>query len=134
MQPSTSLPAPSATPKEPPSKPQLRLRMRIIDGDTIAIGPGKVALLEAVQAQGSITAAAKSLGMSYRRAWLLVDELNRALQTPAVTSEQGGPRGGGSVLTPAGEKAVRLYRAIEAKALTACASDIARLLAMVPGR
>ncbi len=129
-----STPSPAPAPKAPPATPQLRLRMRITDGDTVAIGPGKIALLEAVQAQGSITAAAKSLGMSYRRAWVLVDELNGALRTPAVTSEQGGPRGGGSVLTPAGEKAVRLYRAIETKALAACAADIARLLAMVPGR
>ncbi len=128
------MPKPTRIPKTPPTAPQLRLRMRITEGDTIAIGPGKIALLEAVQAHGSITAAAKSLGMSYRRAWVLVDELNGALRTPAVTSAQGGPRGGGSVLTPAGEKAVRLYRAIEAKALKACAADIAQLLAMVPAR
>jgi molybdate transport system regulatory protein len=114
--------------------PLIRLRMRVTHGETIAIGPGKIALLEAVQAHGSITSAAKSLGMSYRRAWVLVDELNRSLQTPAVASEQGGPRGGGSVLTPAGEKVLRLYRAIEAKALKACAADMAKLLAMVPGR
>lgn len=108
--------------------------MRVMDGDSVAIGPGKMALLEAVELEGSITAAAKHLGMSYRRAWVLVDELNRALQTPAVVSEQGGPRGGGSVLTPAGRKVLHLYRAIEAKAQKACAADMARLLAMVPGR
>ena len=108
--------------------------MRVTHGGDVAIGPGKIALLEAVRSHGSITAAAKQLGMSYRRAWVLVDELNRALQTPAVTSAQGGARGGGSVLTPAGEKVLRLYRAIEAKACKACAADMARLLAMVPGR
>ena len=120
--------------KTPAAAPQLRLRMRVTQGDDVAIGPGKVALLEAVQAHGSITAAARHLRMSYRRAWGLGDELNRALRTPAVTSAQGGARGGGSVLTPAGEKVLRLYRAIEEKARTACAADMARLLAMVPGR
>ena len=57
--------------------PQLRFRMRVTQGDVIAVGPGKIALLEAVDKTGSITAAAKSLDMSYRRAWLLLDELNR---------------------------------------------------------
>jgi len=63
---------------------ELRFRIRVLRGDAIAIGPGKVALLEAVDATGSITAAAKALGMSYRRAWMLVDELNSSLRTPAV--------------------------------------------------
>lgn len=96
--------------------------------DTIAIGPGKVALLEAVKVHGSISAAARSLGMSYRRAWLLMDELNRALKSPATTSEHGGQSGGGSVLTPVGEEIVRLYRDIEARAQAACAAEIGALL------
>ena len=64
-------------------------------GETIAIGPGKVSLLEAVRKHGSISAAARSLDMSYRRAWLLIDELNRSLKSPATISEQGGQSGGG---------------------------------------
>ena len=59
------------------------------------IGPGKIALLEAIQSTGSISAAARSIGMSYRRAWLLVEEINQTLREPAVTAETGGVRGGG---------------------------------------
>lgn len=105
--------------------------MRILQGDAIAVGPGKVALLEAVRQQGSISAAARHLGMSYRRAWLLIDELNRTLTHPATVSEQGGQSGGGCVLTPVGENIVRLYREIEAKAQAACASEIAALTDLV---
>ncbi len=89
-------------------------------GDLLAIGPGKVALLEAIAEQGSISAAARSLGMSYRRAWQLVDELNRALSTPATESGPGGASGGGSTLTPVGERIVALYRGVEARAHEAC--------------
>ena len=124
-----------ATPHKTSDAPsRLRLRMRVTEGDAVAIGPAKVALLEAVRTHGSITAAAKTLDLSYRRAWAMVDELNRSLRTPAVTSAQGGSGGGGSVLTPAGEKVLRLYRAIEDKAFKACAADMARLVAMLPGR
>ena len=65
----------------------IRFRIRICKGDDIAIGPGKVDLLEAIGATGSITAAAKSLGMSYRRAWLLVDTMNRCFEAPVVESD-----------------------------------------------
>nr|WP_230940209.1 winged helix-turn-helix domain-containing protein [Burkholderia pseudomultivorans] len=112
-------------------KPQVRFRMRIQQADTIALGPGKVALLEAVREHGSISAAARSLKMSYRRAWLLMDELNRSLKSPATVSEHGGQSGGGSALTPVGEEIIRLYRGIEARAYEACADDIAALTKMV---
>ncbi|AOI68667.1 LysR family transcriptional regulator [Burkholderia multivorans] len=101
--------------------------MRIRKGDTVALGPGKVALLEAVREHGSISAAARSLGMSYRRAWLLIDELNRSLTSPATVSEQGGHSGGGCTLTPVGEEIVRLYRSIELQAQKHCAKQIAAL-------
>lgn len=93
----------------------------------IAIGPGKVALLEAIVAHGSISAAARSLGMSYRRAWMLIDELNRALVSPATTSEHGGRQGGGSVLTPEGHEIIRLYREIEQEAARAARGQIEQL-------
>jgi molybdate transport system regulatory protein len=112
----------------------LRFRIRVLRGDAIAVGPGKVALLEAVDATGSITAAAKALGMSYRRAWLLVDELNRSLRTPAVESAKGGERGGASTLTPIGRRLVGLYRRIERDAGRACRADIGRLLALLAVR
>ncbi|SAL60288.1 ModE family transcriptional regulator [Caballeronia arvi] len=106
---------------------QVRFRMRVTKGETIAIGPGKISLLEAVRKHGSISAAARSLDMSYRRAWLLIDELNRSLESPATISEQGGPSGGGCVLTPVGESIIRLYREVEAQAQAACATQIESL-------
>jgi molybdate transport system regulatory protein len=113
--------------------PEVRFRMRIRHGETVALGPGKVALLEAVREHGSISAAARSLDMSYRRAWLLMDELNRSLKAPAVVSGTGGQSGGGSALTPVGEEIVRLYRDIETQAYAACAEQIAALTEMIRG-
>ena len=126
---STRAPA-SAT---PPGKPVVKFRMRVTAGDTIAIGPGKVALLEAISETGSITAAAKQLDMSYRRAWLLLDELNRALRKPAVDSAQGGQHGGGSIVTDAGHELIYLYRRIELAATRACEADLKRLVNLVAG-
>ena len=105
--------------------------MRIRHADAVAIGPGKIDLLEAVREHGSISAAARTLGMSYRRAWLLIDELNRTLKSPATTSETGGTAGGGCVLTPVGEKIVRLYRDIEIEAASACATQISALTKLI---
>jgi molybdate transport system regulatory protein len=105
--------------------------MRISAGETIAVGPGKVALIEAIQETRSITAAAKSLGMSYRRAWMLVDQLNASLKKPAVRSIVGGDHGGGSELTNVGIELVRLYRLIETQAMKTCAADIKRLLSLL---
>lgn len=105
--------------------------MRVTVGEAIAVGPGKVALLEAVEAHRSISAAAKALGMSYRRAWLLVDELNRSLKEPAVTAAAGGVHGGGTELTDVGRQLIVLYRRIEERAMSACEEDIRRLTALV---
>jgi molybdate transport system regulatory protein len=104
-----------------------RFRLRINKGEEIAIGPGKVALLEAIVAAGSITAAAKDMGMSYRRAWLLVDDMNRCFKKPVVDSAKGGKEGGGTVVTPTGMEVVALYRGIEARAQKATAKELARL-------
>ncbi|KAF1042259.1 winged helix-turn-helix domain-containing protein [Xylophilus sp.] len=106
---------------------KVQFRLRIYRGDAIAIGPGKVALLEAIAETGSISAAARRFGMSYRRAWLLVDEMNRALASPAVAAAAGGSGGGGTSLTATGEAVVRHYRAVEHTARTAAARDIAAL-------
>ena len=95
----------------------LSIRIDLASGDRI--GPGKIALLEAIRSTGSISAAARSLGMSYRRAWLLVEEINHTLREPAVTAETGGSGGGGAVVTPVGERVVGLYRAIETHARAA---------------
>ena len=111
--------------------PVARFRLRVTAGDVIAVGPGKIDLLEAIAETSSITAAAKSIGMSYRRAWILVDQINACLRQPAVASAQGGERGGGSRLTAVGEALVECYRHIEARAAEACADDIAALLRLM---
>jgi molybdate transport system regulatory protein len=105
----------------------IEFRLRVSKGEDIAIGPGKVDLLEAIASTGSITAAAKQLGMSYRRAWMLVDTMNRCFTDPVVEAEAGGRRGGGTRLTPTGARVLRLYRRIEAKAHKAGATDLATL-------
>lgn len=77
------------------------------------IGPGKIALLEAIARTGSISAAGRAMEMSYRRAWDLVDELGQIFGQPVVLSQTGGKHGGGAKLTPFGEELVSRYRAIE---------------------
>jgi molybdate transport system regulatory protein len=100
---------------------RLSIRIDLANGDRI--GPGKIALLEAIRSTGSISAAARSLGMSYRRAWLLVEEVNDALREPAVAAATGGRRGGGAIVTAVGERVVALYRAIEARARGAAGGE-----------
>ncbi len=89
------------------------------------MGPGKADLLDAIGEAGSITGAARRMGMSYRRAWLLVETMNRSFSAPLVQSQRGGRRGGGARLTEAGHEALRRYRAMEAKAQKALARDMA---------
>jgi molybdate transport system regulatory protein len=101
---------------------QIRPRLRILVGSQIALGPGKVALLQALSETGSITAAAKRLNMSYMRAWTLIRTMNRCFQQPLVSATHGGPRGGGGAeLTPAGRTVLALYRRMDAQCLRAVA-------------
>jgi len=100
---------------------QLSIRIDLANGKRI--GPGKVALLEAISKAGSISGAARSLDMSYRRAWLLVDEINASLSGPAVSAATGGQHGGGAALTPMGEQIIALYRAIEEHARTSANNE-----------
>ncbi len=109
------------------TKAQIQFRLRISKGDDIAVGPGKVDLLEAIGTTGSITAAARELGMSYRRAWLLVDTMNRCFKSAVVDTEAGGKRGGGTQLTALGAEVVRRYRRVEAAAAKAGKADLAAL-------
>lgn len=88
------------------------------------LGPGKIALLEAIAREGSISAAARSLGMSYRRAWALVEEVNGIFVRPAVVASTGGRNGGGASLTPFGEELAAAYRAIEKAAAKAAAAHL----------
>jgi molybdate transport system regulatory protein len=103
------------------------LFIRIGLDETRAIGPGKIRLLELIHDTGSISAAARALEMSYRRAWLLVDEVNRAFENPAVISHPGGKAGGGAQITPWGHELIAHYRRIESRAGAAVAEDIASL-------
>ena len=127
---------PASTPDNPApakraasrTKPVAKFRLRITSGEAIAVGPGKIALLEAIAETGSITAAAKSLEMSYRRAWMLLDDLNRSLKKPAVDSAKGGQHGGGSEITDVGRQVIELYRRIEVDAALACKADLTRLV------
>ena len=85
------------------------LRLRILRGDARVFGPGRVALLKTIDASGSISAASRALGMSYRRAWLLVESMNAHFREPLVTRRIGGPDGGGARVTAAGHAAIALY-------------------------
>ena len=95
------------------------------------MGPGKIDLLEAIARSGSITAAARELGMSYRRAWLLVDTMNRCFARPVVDAEAGGRRGGGARLTRSGEEVVRRYRRVEQHAARAGREDLRAILRLL---
>ena len=106
-----------------------RLTLRIDFGDERAIGPGKIRLLELIDSYGSISAAGRQMGMSYRRAWLLVDDLNRCFREPLVAAQVGGVKGGGASLTPFGRGVVAHYRAIEKAAATAGAEHVGALTA-----
>jgi molybdate transport system regulatory protein len=109
----------------------VQFRLRVTQGEDIAVGPGKVDLLEAIAQTGSITAAARQLGMSYRRAWLLVDTMNRCFKAPVVEAEAGGKRGGGTRLTKSGTEAVRRYRRIEQRAARSAGADIRALKSLL---
>ncbi len=97
-----------------------RLTLRVDLGSGRALGPGKIRLLEAIAKTGSISQAGRHLGMSYRRAWLLVDDMNNCFRDPVIAAQPGGANGGGATLTAFGRTTlVERYRAIEADALVA---------------
>jgi molybdate transport system regulatory protein len=101
--------------------PELKARFRVVIGAEIALGPGKVELLSAVEETGSIRQAAERLEMSYMRAWTLMRTMNGCFRAPLVQPVRGGGKGGGAVLTPLGKKVLALYREMEGKALKASA-------------
>ena len=100
------------------------LTLRVLAGDCAAIGPGKARLISLIDSTGSISAAAREMGMSYRRAWQLVDALNSSFAEAVVTTAVGGKRGGGAAVTPFGRRIVEEYYRMESKASAAIAGDI----------
>ncbi len=98
------------------------------------LGPGKVRLLELIEATGSISAAARMMEMSYRRAWLLVDSLNAGFRKPVVTAAVGGKQGGGATLSPLGLEIIARYRRMEAKTGAAIAADVLALRSLARSR
>ncbi len=109
------MPRISKTSKESkgPKGARMRTHLRVMLDDEIAFGPGKADLLDAIRDTGSISAAGKKLGMSYRRAWLLVDSMNRCFRTALVETAAGGVAGGGARLSQTGEEVLAQYRALE---------------------
>jgi len=100
-------------------------RLRVLLGDAIAMGPGKADLLDAIRRTGSISAAARDLGMSYRRAWTLVDTMNASFSRPLVEPCRGGAGGGGAVVTDCGLDVLAHYRALEQEVTTVLARHLA---------
>ncbi|MEJ2409446.1 MAG: LysR family transcriptional regulator [Novosphingobium sp.] len=92
---------------------QLKIKIQIYCGEEIAMGPGKADLLEAIRDHGSISAAGRAMEMSYRRAWLLVDAMNRCWQEPLVHTVPGRAEGSGARLTPMGERVLAHYRSLQ---------------------
>lgn len=118
------------TPSVPDSElPRVRLQIK----QGAAIGPGKAALLEALERTGSISAAGRDLGMSYRRAWLLIHSVNQAYKEPLVEASKGGAGGGGAQLTPLGREVLSIYRRMERKAIRAIQPEIDILQRLLRG-
>ncbi|MGL4311268.1 MAG: winged helix-turn-helix domain-containing protein [Paracoccaceae bacterium] len=107
--------------------PDPRIRIRIHFGDTGMLGPGKAELLERIGRTGSIAAAGREMGMSYKRAWMLIETMNAMFRVPVVDSTRGGPGGGGAALTETGQQVLALYRAFEAQAATGGGGFLAEL-------
>ena len=104
------------------------LKIRIASGNAVAMGPGKADVLETIDACGSISSEAKQMHMSYRRAWELVDVMNKCFSQPLVTSSPGGHHGGGAQLTDFGRFILKSYRDLVSKAHTAAETELKLIL------
>lgn len=112
----------------------IHLRLRVDFGARASVGPGKIALLEHIERKASLSQAARELGMSYRRAWQLMTDLNRSFSKPVATASTGGFGGGGATLTPFGRVLVKTYRALERQATAMARRGFSRVAATVnPG-
>ena len=108
---------------KPKSKKAKGPRVRILIGSATALGPGKVGLLKAISERGSISGAARDMGMSYRRAWMLVDTMNRCFTGDLVQTNTGGKGGGGAQVTDLGLEVIQRYQDMEAKAAASVAKE-----------
>ena len=106
-------------------------RLRIVLEPDIAIGPGKADILESIRETGSIAAAGRRMGMSYKRAWLLVETMNACFKSPLVEASRGGRARGGATLTPDGERVLDCYRRMEALTGKAIAKELATLRSLL---
>ena len=111
--------------------PVLRLTLRVDTEEGRWLGPGKIRLLELIALHGSIAAAGREMGMSYRRAWLLVEAMSKSLGQPVVTARPGGAGGGGAALTAVGSTLIDCFRQLEADAQAATNVTLARLGALI---
>jgi len=114
-----------------PDPSTTRLSLRVVFGDDAMLGPGKAELLERIRDTGSISAAGREMQMSYKRAWMLVEEMNAIFREPLVDSTRGGPNGGGARLTGAGQEVLAQYRALEQVIRLEGAAQIAVLQGML---
>jgi molybdate transport system regulatory protein len=114
--------------------PAATVRFRVDFGRDQAIGPGKIALLEQIGRRGSLSQAARALGMSYRRAWQLLDNLNHAFREPVAVTAKGGRGGGGARLTTFGRQLIRVYRELDAEIQASAASRFRPIVARTGGR
>lgn len=110
---------------------EVKLKVQLLRGEEIAFGPGKADLLEAIGRTGSIAAAAREMGMSYRRAWLLVDVMNRSFRKPLVEAGRGGSQRGGTSLTGLGRSMLVHYRSLQAATAKAAMPHLRRLTAEI---
>lgn len=106
-------------------------RVRILIGAATALGPGKVELLQAIERHRSISGAAREMGMSYRRAWVLVDTMNRCFTADLVVTSTGGKGGGGAEVSPLGLDVVRRYHEMEAKAAQSVEAEAAEFATLL---
>jgi molybdate transport system regulatory protein len=113
---------------------RLGLHLRVVLGSEVVVGPGKAELLEGIAETGSIAAAGRRMGMSYKRAWMLVEAMNTMFAAPLVDAAKGGAGGGGAALTPLGSRILAAYRRLEAQAAEAGAAEVAVMRRALPRR
>jgi molybdate transport system regulatory protein len=111
-----------------------RTRLRVILGPETLFGPGKADLLQGIDETGSIAAAGRRMGMSYKRAWYLIDTMNAYFREPVVISTKGGPKGGGATLTGTGKAVLALFRQMQLKSEAAIGGELKKLAALAASK